>query len=190
VPIPSPTSFLTGERRATSWLLRFRRGRCERGRVRDVIVGAYGNDAGGSMAGRAYVHFGAAAADTVPDLVLTGRAESDYFGYSVSGAGDVNGDGFADALVGAYRSDAGGPDAGCAYVYYGGRGRTPSPTSFGPAKRNRTTSAGPCRRRGCERGRFGDVIVGAYGNDAAGLDAGARTCSMGVRESMPFPTWF
>jgi hypothetical protein len=83
----------------------------------DVIVGAYSNDAGGTDAGRAYVYFGGPGADAVADLTLTGTAAGDYFGYSVATAGDVNGDGYADVIVGACTNDAGGTDAGRAYVY-------------------------------------------------------------------------
>ena len=40
----------------------------------------------------------------------------------MSGAGDVNGDGFADLLVGAPFTDAGGTDRGAAYLVFGGAG--------------------------------------------------------------------
>jgi hypothetical protein len=33
------------------------------------------------------------------------------------GAGDINGDGYSDVIVGAYLNDAGGSDAGRAYLY-------------------------------------------------------------------------
>ena len=49
-----------------------------------------------------------------------GAAAGDYFGLAVSGAGDVNGDGFSDLIVGARNTDPGGLiDAGSAYVYSG-----------------------------------------------------------------------
>ncbi|MBZ0270196.1 integrin alpha, partial [bacterium] len=86
----------------------------------DVIAGAPENDAGGADAGRAYVYYGGPAADDVADLVLTGEAAGDGFGTGVAGAGDVNGDGFADVVVGAPFQAAGGVNAGRAYVYYGG----------------------------------------------------------------------
>lgn len=43
----------------------------------------------------------------------------DYFGESVAGIGDVNGDGTPDLLVGATGVERAGPHAGAAYVYSG-----------------------------------------------------------------------
>jgi hypothetical protein len=83
----------------------------------DVVVGAHANGAGGANAGRAYVYHGGPAVDAVADLTLTGAETGDRFGFSVGSAGDVNGDGFDDVIVGAYANDAGGTDAGRAYVY-------------------------------------------------------------------------
>ena len=81
----------------------------------DLIVGAHGNDAGALSGGRAYVYYGGPEADTVADLILTGGVEGGNFGVSVSGAGDLNGDGYADVIVGAHGNDGGGADAGRAY---------------------------------------------------------------------------
>jgi hypothetical protein len=85
-----------------------------------MIVGAFLNDAGGEDAGRAYIFFGGSSPDSVADIVLTGQAADDQFGTSVSTAGDVNGDGYDDVIVGAYHNDGGGTNAGRAYIYYGG----------------------------------------------------------------------
>src|SRR5688572_29439218 len=73
----------------------------------------------------------AAAARTVSvpkraALVMTGADRADLAGASVASAGDVNGDGKADVVVGAPLADPGGrTDAGAAYVVFGGgpRGR-------------------------------------------------------------------
>jgi len=86
----------------------------------DVIVGAPGNDYSGHDAGRAYVYFGGPSLDTSADAVLSGEGTDDYFGYSVSVAGDANGDGYEDLFVGA-RSNA-IYEPGRAYLYYGGPG--------------------------------------------------------------------
>ena len=110
----------------------------------DFIVGAYRADAGSRYdAGEAYVFFGKASglpsdfnlnldvgANGIPDLLeagggfrISGDASYDYLGYSVSSAGDVNGDGLADILVGAYLADttAGGYDAGETYLIFGSK---------------------------------------------------------------------
>jgi hypothetical protein len=139
----------------------------------DVIVGAYGNDAGGAAAGRAYVYFGGASPNNVADMTLTGAAASDWFGYSVAGAGDVNGDGYDDVVVGAYYNDAGGTNAGRAYVYYGGTApdATADLTFTGAAAGDffgrAVAGAGDVDGDG-----YDDVLVGAYLNDAGGADAG------------------
>jgi hypothetical protein len=139
----------------------------------DLIVGAYGNDAGGAGAGRAYVYYGGPGADSTPDLTFTGEASTDYFGYSVSTAGDVNGDGFSDLIVGAYLNDSGGASSGRAYVYYGGPGgsATPDLTLNGEAVGDNfggcVSTAGDVNGDG-----FSDLIVGAEGNDAVGDHAG------------------
>ena len=133
----------------------------------DLIVGAYRNDAGGYDAGRAYVYSGQTG-----DLLwtFTGESTGDYFGISVSGAGDVNGDGYADLIVGASWNDAGGNCAGRAYVYSGQTGNLLY-TFTGEAVMNhfggRVSGAGDVNNDG-----YADLIVGAHNNDAGGTYAG------------------
>ena len=139
----------------------------------DVIVGAYLNDAGGTSAGRAYIYYGGPGADATADLTLTGEAASDNFGRSVGTGGDVNGDGFDDVIVGADWNDAGGTNAGRAYVYYGGPGAdaiadlTLTGEAAGDHFGNSVGTGGDVNGDG-----FDDLIVGAYDNDAGGLEAG------------------
>jgi hypothetical protein len=92
-----------------------------------VIVGATGADPNGrSGAGAAYVIFGKASGFADVDLasftsgnstgfVIKGAAAGDQLGNSVSGAGDVNGDGYADVIVGAPSADS---YTGAAYVIF------------------------------------------------------------------------
>ena len=93
----------------------------------DLIIGAYGADPNGeSMAGRSYVVFGqkennspielSDIADGNGGFVINGEAEADYSGNSVSSAGDVNGDGLADLIIGAYMADHNGGSSGSTYV--------------------------------------------------------------------------
>lgn len=57
--------------------------------------------------------------DGLNGFTVVGGNPGDQLGRSVRPAGDVNGDGIGDFIIGAYRSDAGGPDAGSAYVVFG-----------------------------------------------------------------------
>ena len=87
----------------------------------DFIVGAYTADPGGKeSAGSAYVYSGA---NGVLLHQKDGASTGDILGYSVSTAGDVNGDGEADFIVGAPSTSIGGNDyAGSAYIYSGANG--------------------------------------------------------------------
>jgi hypothetical protein len=87
----------------------------------DLLVGAPFYDVPASSAGAVFLFYGGSSPDTAVDHVFTGEAASDYFGTSVAGVGDFNGDGFDDIAIGAYRADWGAfSNAGKAYVYYGG----------------------------------------------------------------------
>lgn len=115
----------------------------------DVAVGGYrtavratcgGGTAVLTAVGRVYVYFGGPREriDGIPDVVLTGETlqdptnpssacrRGDEFGGRLAGAGDVNGDGYDDIVVGARGYDLGdvsnpsGPNAGRAYIFYGG----------------------------------------------------------------------
>ncbi|MCX7246552.1 MAG: VCBS repeat-containing protein, partial [Burkholderiales bacterium] len=96
----------------------------------DLIVGAIvSSPAGGSNAGRSYVVFGktagaainlSAIAGGTGGFVINGQCANDSSGASVASAGDVNGDGLADLIVGANSSDpAGAVDGGRSYVVFG-----------------------------------------------------------------------
>ena len=101
----------------------------------DLIIGAYGADPNGrSSAGETYVVFGGSSApgangvlelsalDGTNGFTLTGVERFDVSGYSVSSAGDVNGDGYDDLIIGAYEASRAGGQiyAGETYVVYGG----------------------------------------------------------------------
>ena len=93
---------------------------------------------------------------------VAGQGEGDEFGERVAAAGDVDGDGFDDFIVGAEdNSNAGGYDAGAAYVIFGGD-FTNSVDQLGTAGNDILTgSAGV------------DVLVGNRGDDVLIGNGGA-----------------
>ncbi len=136
----------------------------------DVIVGAPGYDNGQTDEGRAYVYLGSASGPvTSPAWTAEGDQVSAEFGLSVASAGDVNGDGFSDVIIGARYFTNGQSAEGRAYVYLGSAsGLATSPAWT--AESNQVSaefgfsvaSAGDVNGDG-----FSDVIVGAflYDND-------------------------
>ena len=94
----------------------------------DLILGGYfaGNTAG-IATGAAYIVFGHAGGFSNITLATLGSAGfridgaifDDQLGASVAGAGDVNGDGLADVIVGGYGADNGGDGSGSSYVVFG-----------------------------------------------------------------------
>ena len=88
----------------------------------DLIVGAPLHDLpGGNNFGAAIVYHGSPTGlSPVADWTAYGEVAGDQFGESVSMAGDVNGDGYSDVVVGAYmHTSAGQASAGRAYVFHG-----------------------------------------------------------------------
>ena len=128
----------------------------------DVIVGAHHYN---SSVGRAYIYYGGSAMDNDVDVTMDGENDGDYFGISVSGAGDVNNDGFGDLIVGAelYSSNT-----GRAYIYYGGSSMDNSAdvTMTGVGANNyfgySVSGAGDVNDDG-----YDDVIVGARGYNSS-----------------------
>jgi hypothetical protein len=86
----------------------------------DVIVGAHSYDNGQTDEGRALVYYGSATGlSTFRDWVAESDQAGAHFGLSAAGAGDVNGDGYADVIIGASRYDNGAASEGAAFLYYG-----------------------------------------------------------------------
>ncbi|MBK8551270.1 MAG: FG-GAP repeat protein [Ignavibacteria bacterium] len=100
-----------------------------------------------------------ASMDNAEDVVLTGEAPGHFFGVSVSTAGDVNGDGYSDVIVGAERFNE---NTGSANIFYGGikMNEVTDLTLTGEAINDKfgfsVSTAGDVNRDG-----FSDVIVGA-----------------------------
>ncbi len=154
----------------------------------DVIIGAYGNADAGADAGAAYLILGSASPSSFglgsADARFTGAAAGDAAGLSVSTAGDFDGDGLADVVVGAYGNGDGGIRAGAAYLILGG----PSPGNLGLASadaRFTGESAGELAGFGVsdagdvDGDGLGDLLVGAYADGGGGAGAGAAYLILG-----------
>ncbi|MEM8714375.1 MAG: integrin alpha, partial [Cyanobacteria bacterium P01_G01_bin.4] len=96
--------------------------------VDDLIIGADGADPRGNGSGESYVVYGTTRFSSTFELssldggngfTINGLGAGDRSGYSVSGAGDVNGDGVDDLIIGAYRADPNGDESGESYVVFG-----------------------------------------------------------------------
>jgi hypothetical protein len=132
----------------------------------DLVAGAYKATVGGATnAGR--VHLYAGSSSGLPTSPTTSLSAPDgtenRFGHSVSSAGDVNGDGYGDLIVGGY---AYATNTGRAYVFHGsasGIPTTPSTTLTGPDGAEGYFGA-PVAAAGDVNGDgYGDVVIGASG---------------------------
>jgi hypothetical protein len=148
--------------------------------VSDLILGAPRPPLNGEDPGSVYVFFGPVAGSFLAseaDVILTGEHDNDEFGTAV-GAGDVDGDGAEDLIVGAHQLFR--DEAGRAYLFYGplsgaisadnadailvGEESTPEEGDlFGQS----VASAGDTNGDGLD-----DVLVGAPSNAVGGLRAG------------------
>ena len=148
----------------------------------DLIVGApYADPQSRNSAGEAYVIYGGQGLgdiDLANELIseqgfrLDGAYASDQAGNSVSNAGDVNGDGYDDLIIGARYADAANTDEGAAYVIYGGPGLTDvdlaDPLAISDGFAILGASAGGLAGHSVSSARdvngdgYDDVIVGAY----------------------------
>ena len=165
----------------------------------DLLVGAYSANPGGFDIGQSYLVYGqptdsaltgslnlSDVGDAVAGATFDGIADGDRSGISVSSAGDVNGDGLDDLLIGAYLANVGGTDRGESYLIYGQNagsaltgslrltnvgGSLAGAKFYGVADGDRTgfsvSSAGDVNGDDLD-----DLLIGAYYANADGTDRG------------------
>jgi hypothetical protein len=142
----------------------------------DVIVGAYRYDSGQTNEGKAFLYYGSPTGLTTS---AGWTAESDQasasFGWSVSPAGDVNGDGYDEVIVGAPDYDNGQMDEGRAALFEGSAaGPEGSPSRSAESNQNFASFGYSVSPAGDVNGDgYDDVIVGAYRYDHGQTDEGA-----------------
>ena len=154
----------------------------------DVIVGAFAaNPLGRQIAGNSYIIYGQqggylypidlASLNSTQGVIIEGGNPGDQSGGSVSSAGDFNGDGLSDVIVGAENaSPLGRSQAGSSYVIYGQQGGYLYPIDLGSLNANE-----------------GVIIEGAATNDTSGSVSSAGDFNgdglsdviVGAREASP-----
>jgi len=134
----------------------------------DILIGAnFANGGGAADSGAAYLIFGKASGFSNIDLETLAPADGfsipgffrfDNLGADVRAAGDINGDGFGDLIVGAPGTDADGNDAGIAYVLFG------HASNFGTVDLTRLTASEGFRIQGDNAGDQLGRVVNAAGD--------------------------
>ncbi len=157
----------------------------------DIIVGANLYDNGTIDRGRAFVYRGSAAGiQATPVWIKDGAMIGDGFGFSVGTAGDVNGDGYADIVVGAPLADnpvAGLVDEGRAYVFLGSSSGPSTTSSWMGMGAQGDAGYGRCvgTAGDVDGDGLADVIVSAFGYDNGEVDEGKVFVYQGSRDGLP-----
>jgi FG-GAP repeat/Bacterial Ig domain len=180
--------------------------------IDDLIIGAHRASPNGSSSGSSYIVFGRSGQGAFAATIglstlngssgfrLDGAAAGHYSGRSVAGAGDVNGDGLDDIIIGASGTNANGGNSGSSYVMFGRSGILPFASVIGVSSLvgsngfrldgvgagdrsgTRVAAAGDVNGDG-----LGDVIIGAYAASPNGTASGSSYVAFGVSGTAPFP---
>lgn len=81
--------------------------------ISDVVIGSHSEN---YAIGKTYIYYGSESLDNEADIVYQGSQSNDFFAFSLSSGGDVNGDGKADVVIGAYKND----NNGATFLYFTG----------------------------------------------------------------------
>ncbi len=159
----------------------------------DVIVGGSSFDAGQQDEGRAWLFLGSASG-LAATAAWTAEANQvgAKFGTSVAFAGDVNGDGYGDVVIGAPSFDAGELNEGRAYLYLGGPSGLAA-TAAWTAEANQIGAqfgAAVAAAGDVDHDGYADVVIGAPNYDAALTDAGRAYVYLGSASGLAAsPAW-
>jgi FG-GAP-like repeat/FG-GAP repeat len=150
----------------------------------DVIVGSHTSIDEVDHPGRVYVYFGALGPsfNSVVRATLRDFATESWFGSSVAAAGDFNGDGYADLVVGAPKSNFVADGGGRAYLYFGGPGTTFDATPdvvFQDTVSGGFLGATVAASGDVNGDGYSDIIIGASGEPGRGGGGGRAHIYLG-----------
>ncbi|MFZ5470676.1 MAG: integrin alpha, partial [Myxococcota bacterium] len=161
----------------------------------DVVVGAWNWSGEATGEGRAFLFLGSAAGLAGAPLWTADPTDqaNTRFGWTVTGAGDVNGDGYGDVVVGAPNWSDGTVTEGRVYLYYGGPAglSTTSSWTADPADQASagfgfsSASAGDVNADG-----YADLIVGSPNWDGEAANEGRVYLYLGGPAGLTVtPSW-
>ncbi len=151
----------------------------------DLIIGAPNYDNGENFEGAAFLFLGSASGISItPNLIIELNQENANFGWSVANAGDINGDGYSDVVVGAPKFSNDELDEGAVLVYQGSSGGlvlydTLESNTVSAYLGWSVSSAGDINGDG-----YSDVIAGAYGYTNGEANEGAAFIYRGAKDGM------
>jgi hypothetical protein len=159
----------------------------------DILVGAPSFDNGDEDEGRVFVFLGSMmGVSAAPDWQVDGGQEGAWFGTSASGAGDVNGDGYADILVGAPNYTTSGVTEGCTMLFSGSPGGLSTEPTWTSTSHQSITGYGYASGTAGDVNADGysDLVIGAYMYDDDQPDEGGLFIFLGSPDGpVEVPVW-